>query len=121
QYKGTQLRGIKIEGNLARLQEIVDRQEIDLVVITKQNPDAALIRAVVDALAESDCQIRIAPAPDDYDTNLVNVNQLQPITVEDLLSCERVDRDWQRVSNFVLNNSVLVTDGGGSIGSELCR
>lgn len=121
QYKGTQLRGIKIEGNLARLQEIVDRQEIDLVVITKQNPDATLIRAVVDALAESDCQIRIAPDPDDYDTNLVNVNQLQPITVEDLLGREKVDLDWQRVADFVHNKSVLVTGGGGSIGSELCR
>lgn len=121
QYKGTQLRGIKIEGNLHRLQEIAERQEIDLVVITKQNPDAALIRAVVDALAETDCQIRIAPDPDDYDTNLVNVNQLQPITVEDLLGREKVQLDWQKVADFVHNKSVLVTGGGGSIGSELCR
>ncbi len=121
QYKGTQLRGIKIEGGLHRLHEIADRQEIDLVVITKQNPDAALIRAVVDGLADTDCQIRIAPDPDDYDNNLVDVNQLQPITVEDLLGREKVQLDWQKVADFVHNKSVLVTGGGGSIGSELCR
>lgn len=120
-YKGTQLRGIKIEAGLNRLQELAQRHDIDMVVITKQKADATLIRTVVDELAETSCQIRIAPDPDDYDTNLVNVNALKPITVEDLLGREKVELDWQKVADFVRNKSVLVTGGGGSIGAELCR
>ncbi|MCX7543928.1 polysaccharide biosynthesis protein [Marinicella gelatinilytica] len=120
-YQGTQLRGIKIQRGVERLPDLVAQYDVDLVVITKQNPDANLIRTVVDALADGDCQIRIAPDPDDYDSNLANVNDLQPITVEDLLGREKVELDWQKVAQFVRNKSVMVTGGGGSIGAELCR
>ncbi len=120
-YHGTQLRGIKIQRGVSQLTDLVTKYGVDLVVITKQNPDAALIRTVVDALAESNCQIRIAPDPDDYDSHLANVNDLQPITVEDLLGREKVELEWQQVADFVRNKSVLVTGGGGSIGAELCR
>lgn len=120
-YHGTQLRGIKIQRGVQQLADFVAHYAVDLVVITKQNPDAALIRTVVDALADGDCQIRIAPDPDDYDSNLANVNDLQPITVEDLLGREKVELEWHKVADFVRNKSVLVTGGGGSIGAELCR
>ncbi len=120
-FRGTQLRGIKIQHGVNKLAELVDKYAVDLVVITKQNPDATLIRTVVDALADGDCQIRIAPDPDDYDSNLANVSDLQPITVEDLLGREKVELEWHKVADFVRNKSVLVTGGGGSIGAELCR
>jgi len=120
-YHGTQLRGVKIQRGLNSLTDLVAKYNIDLVIITKQNPDAELIRTVVDALADGDCQIRIAPDPDDYDSNLANVNDLQPITVEDLLGREKVELEWHKVADFVRNKSVLVTGGGGSIGAELCR
>ncbi len=58
---------------------------------------------------------------EDFDAQLVNVNELEPITVEDLLGREKVELDWGPVAEFVKNKSVLVTGGGGSIGSELCR
>lgn len=120
-FKGTQLRGVKIQSGIEDIAQMVDKYSVNLVVIAKQNPDAELIKQVVDELAESDCTIRVAPDPDDYDTNLINVNQLQPITIEDLLGREKVELDWQAVSSYIKNKSVLVTGGGGSIGSELCR
>ena len=90
-------------------------------MIAKQNPTTDLIKSVVDELASSNCTIRVAPDPDDYDNNLINVNLLQPITVEDLLGRDKVELDWQAVAGYIKNKSVLVTGGGGSIGSELCR
>ncbi len=120
-FVGTQIRGVKIQPGIEKIHQMVVDFEIDLVVIAKQSPTADLIKLVVDELADCNCTIRVAPDPDDYDSNLINVNQLQPITVEDLLGREKVELDWQSVANYIKNKSVLVTGGGGSIGSELCR
>ncbi len=118
---GSQIRGVKIQSGIKHINQKVAELGVDLVVIAKQNPSADLIKLVVDELAESNCTIRVAPDPDDYDSNLINVNQLQPITVEDLLGREKVELDWESVASYIKNKSVLVTGGGGSIGSELCR
>ncbi len=120
-FVGTQIRGIKIQSGMDQISQMVADFSIDLVVIAKQNPSTDLIKSVVDELASSNCTIRVAPDPDDYDNNLINVNLLQPITVEDLLGRDKVELDWQTVAEYIKNKSVLVTGGGGSIGSELCR
>ncbi|WP_198538103.1 polysaccharide biosynthesis protein [Marinicella sediminis] len=119
--KGAHLRGVKIQSGLEDLSLTVSELQADLVVIAKQRPSSALIRQVVDQLAETACTIRIAPDPDDQDHHLLNVNQLQPLTVEDLLGREKIELDWSGVAAYIKNKSVLVTGGGGSIGSELCR
>ncbi len=120
-FKGTQLRGVKIQSGTENVAQIVLDYAVNLVVIAKQNPSAALIKQVIDELADLDVTIRVAPDPDDYDNHLINVNQLEPITVEDLLGRDKVELDWQAVAAYIKNKSVLVTGGGGSIGSELCR
>lgn len=119
--KGAQLRGVKIRHDLSQIGQLITDMSLDIVVIAKSEPSSELIRLVVDQVAGSDCQIRITPNPEDFDAQLVNVSQLKPITVEDLLGREKVELDWQPVADFVKNKSVLVTGGGGSIGSELCR
>lgn len=120
-FIGSQIRGVKIQSGLNTINHLVAEFSIDLVVIARPNPSTDLIKSVVDQLAASNCTIRVAPDPDDYDNNLINVNQLQPITVEDLLGRDKVELDWQTVAGYIKNKSVLVTGGGGSIGSELCR
>ena len=120
-FKGTQLRGVKIQSGIDNIAQMVNDFAVNLVVIAKQNPSAALIKQLVDELVDTEATIRVAPDPDDYDNHLINVNQLEPITVEDLLGREKVELDWQSVAKYIKNKSVLVTGGGGSIGSELCR
>lgn len=119
--KGTQLRGVKIHNDLNQIHTWVNEMALDLVVIAKSQPSAELIRLVVDQISGTSCQVRITPDPEDFDAQLVNVNELQPITVEDLLGREKVELDWRPVAASVKNKSVLVTGGGGSIGAELCR
>ncbi len=119
--KGTQLRGVKIHNDLSVINRWVEEMALDFVVIAKSAPSAVLIRQVVDQITGTSCQVRITPSPEDFDAQLINVNELQPITVEDLLGREKVELDWQPVASFVQNKSVLVTGGGGSIGAELCR
>ncbi|MCX7553508.1 nucleoside-diphosphate sugar epimerase/dehydratase [Marinicella sp. S1101] len=121
EFKGTQIRGVKIQSGLDNLLDLVDDFEINLVVIAKQQPEVELIKKVIDELADSNCTIRVAPDPEDFDQHLININQLQPITVEDLLGRDKVELDWQQVAEYIKNKSVMVTGGGGSIGSELCR
>ena len=69
---------------------------------------------------ETDCRIKVVP-----EINLLNDNvtsrDLKDISVEDLLGRETVKTDLEEVFNYINNKVILVTGGGGSIGSELCR
>ena len=119
--KGANIRGITIFGGLELIAEMCTQHEIDLIVISQQNPSADTIRQIVDGNPSNEIKIRILPDPDDLARQSDAITQLKPLTVDDLLGRDKVEMDWSKVAEFVRNKSILVTGGGGSIGSELCR
>ncbi len=118
---GTNLRGVKIHAGLQHINALCLRHQIDLLVISRSNPNAEMIRAVVDQARGTQCRIRVLPDPSDLEKQDFRLNMLKPLTVDDLLGREKVDMDWQGVAEYIKNKSVLVTGGGGSIGAGLCR
>ena len=119
--KGANIRGITIFGGLDKIGDICNKHDIDLIVISQENPSADTIRQVVDGNPSKDIKIRILPNPDDLARESDAITQLKPLTVDDLLGRDKVELDWTQVAEFAKNKSILVTGGGGSIGSELCR
>ncbi|MCF6237820.1 MAG: polysaccharide biosynthesis protein, partial [Candidatus Marinimicrobia bacterium] len=120
-HQGAHLRGIKIKGGLNKINAICLSQEVELIVIAKQSPSSEVIKKIIDQSVNTSSKIKILPDPDDLENSGFDINQLQPLTVEDLLGREKIQLDWTKVAEFVKNRSVLITGGGGSIGSELCR
>lgn len=119
--KGAKIRGVAILGGIHHIEGICKQQDVDMVVIAEQNPHADLIKHIVDSDIPKNIKIRILPDLDELVNQTDTLAQLKPLTLDDLLGRDKIELDWSPVADFVRNKSVLITGGGGSIGSELCR
>ena len=69
----------------------------------------------------TDCKLKILPGMYQLINDDVGVSNLREVSIEDLLGRDTIEIDMESVGQYVRNKRVLVTGGGGSIGSELCR
>ena len=113
------LAGLPILGCLRQIAEVVEEHEIDQVVVVGSDP--ARSRDVVDRCVDIDVRLRILPAAQDILRSNGASLDVRDIRVEDLLAREAVDTDLSSVADLVRGKVVLVTGGGGSIGSEIVR
>ena len=119
--KGKRISGVKIEGDRHHIPEIVIDQDIDLILIaipTISNKDKT---EILDICRECKCQIKIVPGMYEIISGKATFNTVKDVDLEDLLGREPVKLDTEGISSYLENQVVIVTGGGGSIGSELCR
>jgi len=117
---GRKLQGLNVYGPRERLAEVVENQQIDLVVIAIPSAPGEVIRTFVELGEKAGVPTRTVPGLYEILTGRVNISRLQPVKVDDLLRRESVVIDSKQVKNLLTGKRVLVTGGGGSIGSELC-
>lgn len=115
---GTYIRGIRVEGGIDDLRDVIQRFGISLVVIAMHAPSRELVRRVVDACEEGDVRIR-AIAGISIDPS--DTRGLRPLRIEELLGREPVDLNTPEARQFLEGRRVLITGAAGSIGSELAR
>ncbi len=120
QLAGARLRGVKILGHLDQIGELVEKTGVEAIILALDMTAPKVFQSVVNQLKKQSCRIHVLPDPDRLDAEDV-FSQLQPLTIEDLLGRDPVSLDWTSVAQRMKGQSVLVTGGGGSIGSELCR
>ncbi len=119
--QGRELHGVRIQGMLADIKELVQELEVDLVVIAIPSAPQTLFRQVAEVCAEIVVECRTLPAIADLHDQDVAVSQLRALTLEDLLGRDPVQLDQKSIAGYLQGKPVLVTGAGGSIGSELCR
>ena len=119
--QGQEVRGIRVRGTLSDIPKLIDEFEIKTVLISMPSAPRKVMDQVVRVCAESGVQCRTLPSLIELADGRIEVSRLRAVTVEDLLGREPVVLDRQVVSEFLRGKRVLVTGGGGSIGSELCR
>ena len=78
-------------------------------------------KQIVALCKETHCHLKILPGMYQIINEEVSISRLRNVEIEDLLGRETVDLDNEKVMNYVKDKVVMVTGGGGSIGSELCR
>ncbi|HOP22019.1 MAG TPA: nucleoside-diphosphate sugar epimerase/dehydratase [Gammaproteobacteria bacterium] len=120
-YKGSNLRGVKVLGGVADIEKICKKREVRAIVVTKENISASMMKEVVDNSMTSNCQLLTLPNLDKITEKGFEISHLTPVTIDDILGREKVSIDWSNVAKAVQGKSVLITGGGGSIGSELAR
>lgn len=117
---GRYIDNIPIVGGREDILDAVGKFKIDTVVFAIPSASPEEKRDILNICNETDCRIKVLP-----EINLLNDNvtsrDLKDISVEDLLGRETVKTDLEEVFNYINNKVILVTGGGGSIGSELCR
>ncbi|MBI3992451.1 MAG: polysaccharide biosynthesis protein [Candidatus Lambdaproteobacteria bacterium] len=118
---GREIHGVRVLGGIESIPAIVQRTGADLVVLALPEISVDNLNRVLELSAELGLPCQTLPRADQTGRLVVDVNQLRPVRIEDLLSRDPVvlDRDGQ--AQLIAGKCVLVTGGGGSIGSELCR
>ncbi len=113
--------GVPVLGNRRAIPKLVKDYELQLVIIAMPTAPGRVIREVVTICEQVGVSTKIMPGLYEVLDGTVSVTQLRNVEIEDLLRREPVRTDTAAVQKLLAGKRVLVTGGGGSIGSELCR
>ncbi|HET7307831.1 MAG TPA: nucleoside-diphosphate sugar epimerase/dehydratase [Gammaproteobacteria bacterium] len=119
--QGYEIHGVRVVGQLDALGDLIQALEIDVVLVAMAKVPRRKLEQIVRVCAEAGARCRILPPLGQLANGRLEASQMRPVTVEDLLGREPVCLDQRQVSEFIKGRRILVTGGGGSIGSELCR
>ncbi len=115
------LNGVPILGNRKDILRVCEEQQIEQIFIAIPTASSKDIAEIVGICRKTDCQIKTLPGVYQLINGEVSVSRLRPVQIEDLLGREQVKVNMDEIAGYVRDKTVLVTGGGGSIGSELCR
>ncbi len=118
---GKLLRGVPIVGGRDKILEAVRLYNIDEIIFAIPSADPQTKKEILEICKESSCKMRMLPGVYQLINGDVSVSKLKQVEIEDLLGREPVQINTEEVLNYVRGKTILVTGGGGSIGSELCR
>ena len=118
---GKYIRGVKIIGNRDKIKECARYYGIDEIIYAIPSSDVDTKHKILNICKETPCNLKILPGVYQLVDGEVSINDIRNVDVLDLLGREPVKVDIESIMGYVKNKCIMVTGGGGSIGSELCR
>lgn len=118
---GKYIHGVEVVGNCDDIPSFVEKYKINEIILAIPTATYAEKREIIDSCQNTKCSLRIVPALYQLANGEVNIEKVRDVRIEDLLGRDSVKVDMTEISEILNGKVVLVTGGGGSIGSELCR
>jgi FlaA1/EpsC-like NDP-sugar epimerase len=115
------IHNVPVLGPIDSLAEMVEQHNVKQIIIAMPNASGKRVREILHTCEEVGVQTKIMPGVHEVLGGKVNVSRLRDVQIEDLLRREPIQTDVTAVGDLIRGKRVLVTGGGGSIGSELCR
>ena len=119
--KGKYIHGIRIIGGRDMIQEAAKKYDAEEIILAIPSAGNKATRDILRICNLTDCKLKILPGMYQLINDEVGVSNLREVSIEDLLGRDTINIDLESVGQYVSNKRVLITGGGGSIGSELCR
>ena len=119
--RGRILENVKIEGSRRDIKALVKKHRIDRIIIAMPSASAERRKAILDICKETGCELKMLPGISQILNGQATLAQLRDVSVEELLGREPVKTDMTEIAQYIKGKTVMVTGGGGSIGSELAR
>ena len=119
--RGKYLRGVLVAGNRNDICRLAEEYDIDEIMIAIPSATRGTVQEILDICSQTSCKLKVLPGIYQLVNGEVSVSKLRNVEIEDLLGREPVDTQVESIMGYVSGKVVLVTGGGGSIGSELCR
>ena len=119
--KGRYLYGVPIVGGREDILVNVEKYNIGKIYLAMPGATADQRRDILDICKETNCQLKNLPGIAEIVSGVVDASSMRDVSVEDLLGRESVKVNMEEIYRFIADKVILVTGGGGSIGSELCR
>ena len=118
---GRYIDGVKILGGRSLIAKAVEDYHIDKIYVCMASASAAQRKEILNLCAETGCELKNLPAMYQLAKGEVTVSSMKEVKVEDLLGREQIKVNMDEIFYALSGQTVMVTGGGGSIGSELCR
>ncbi len=118
---GCRISGFKVLGGRGRIKAACKDKKVELILFAIPSASGAVKKEILEICDETGCKVKILPGINEMIANKTMVDSLRKVEITDLLSRDPVKLNNQALGGLIENKVVLVTGGGGSIGSELCR
>ena len=118
---GRYIDGVPIVGGREDILANVDKYHIDKIYVAIPSATPQQIRDILDICKETGCELKNLPGMYQFVTGEITASKMKKVAVEDLLGRDPIKVDLTEISGYLTGKVVLVTGGGGSIGSELVR
>ena len=115
------IHGVKVLGNSESIPILVKRYAIDEIILAMPSVHGKQIRSIVNICEQCKVNIKIMPGLYELLNGSIGINQLRNVEIEDLLRRDPIKTDLNSVRALIQGKKVMVTGGGGSIGSEICN
>lgn len=119
--QGMRIHGVRVVGGSEDIEELVKRFDIEQIVVAIPSATLDERKRIYGICTKTNCKLRTLPNVRELRVDEINDISLREVNVADLLGREEIILNTRLVSGFIAGKTVLVTGGGGSIGSELCR
>lgn len=119
--QGRFIDGVVVAGTRDDIPELVRKKSIDAIYVALPSAPVDDIKDILGICQKTGCQVKYLPGVYQLMNGEVNISRLKEVEIEDLLGREPVQVNLNEIMGYVRDKVVLVTGGGGSIGSELCR
>ena len=118
---GKTIAGIKVVGSTYDIKKAVKAYRVEEIFITMPSANRKRLSKIISRCKESNCPVKILPGMYQFVDGQISVSNLREVDIQDLLGRDPVVVDIDEIIGYIEGKTVLVTGGGGSIGSELCR
>ena len=118
---GKRLGGITIVGGREEIPAAVEKYHIHRIIYAIPSGSAQEKKAILDICSTTGCQVQVVPGIYQLVNGDISVSKLRKVDVQDLLGRDPIKVNLDEILHFISGKVVMVTGGGGSIGSELCR
>ncbi len=118
---GTYIHGVKVVGGRDKILYYAEKYKITEMIIAIPSMSKKELQKILQICQQWECDLKILPGVYQLVNGEVTVEKLRNVNIEDLLGRDPIQITSETIGRYVSGKTVLVTGGGGSIGSELCR
>lgn len=119
--KGAEIHGVKILGEIIKTSHVCNDLDIELIIIAIPSASRDEMKHIIEICEQINIPMRTLPSIGEMVGDANTLDKLRHVSIEDLLGREKVKLDWNNINSIISNKTVMVTGGGGSIGSALCE
>ncbi|MHB1391569.1 MAG: polysaccharide biosynthesis protein [Clostridia bacterium] len=115
------INGVPVRSNREKIKKLAEKYRIDEIIVAIPSASKSDIADILAKCKETKCKLKTLPGIYELIDEKVNIKHIRDVRIEDLLGRDEINLNNEEISGYLKDEVVIVTGGGGSIGSELCR
>ena len=115
------IHGVPIRGDRKNIKRLAEAYRVDEIILAVPSATTEQKKELIELCTQTKCKLKTIPSIHELIDGNVDIHHIRDVEIEDLLGREPINLNIDGVAGYIRNETVLVTGGGGSIGSELCR